>query len=190
MSAIVIENASAKLRYGRAARITTIAVAGLFGALFMYFQWRGTLGVPLELSVSVHMNDQGSAVRPWAPWWVPTGIMATLSILLWRAFAVRRRSVSAIGGMIAFTIIAVLVFPVGFLCLELGAVAQYYPPPSIQRVLAILPLMIVSSVGTSAKFLSMGGFVALPVIALIGSLNAVVGKLILRFERRRAKAIP
>jgi hypothetical protein len=183
MSTIAIDNASPKWRIGRAARITTTAIAGLVAALFMYHEWRNSLQVPLELVVSVHMNDTGSAVRPWAPWWVPTGIMAMLSMLLWRAFAVRRSSVSIIGGTIAFIIVAILIFPVAGLCLELGAVAQYYPRPAMERILAILPLMIVGSIGNTMIYLFINGIVALPASALAGLLNAVVGKLILCLER-------
>jgi hypothetical protein len=186
MSTIAIDPASAKPRDGRAARVTTIVIAGLLGALYAYYQWRGPLGVSLEFSVSVHMNDDSTPMRPWAPWWIPIGIVAALSMLLWRRLALRR-GISAIGGMVAFMAVELVTLPVLFLCLSLGLLPQYYPSPSILRVLTSLPAMVLQAVATTIMIGMMGAFFHMPVLALIAALNAGIGKLILRVGRRRRR---
>jgi hypothetical protein len=163
---------------GRAAKLVTIALAGLYGALMMYWTWRGVLGVPLELSVPVHMSDTGSPARPWAPWWVPTSIMAIIAMLLWRLLVARRDRVVVWRGMLVFILISLLDEPVAHLCSQIGAMMQFNPRPSIERILMILPIMLVGSVGLAVMMFMMGGFIALPVVALLGALNASIGKLI------------
>jgi hypothetical protein len=179
-SADAIDSLEGARREGRIARGTTMVAAGLLGALHMYWCWRGLLGVPLELSVSVHMNDSRSAVDPWAPWWVPTGILAALTTLLWRALAIRPGRVAALRGALALVIAALLAFPVAFMCLELGAVAQYNPMPSATRILIVLPLMVVGSVSGAAVFLMFHGLAFIPAAAILGLINAGLGKLMLR----------
>jgi hypothetical protein len=175
---------------GRLARLVTVALAGLFGAAAIYWIWRVEIGVPLELSVPVHMSDQGSPARPWAPWWVPVSILTPIAMLLWRLLAVRRNRILAWRGALAFALIVQLALPIALLCLELGATAQFYPMPSLQRVLTILPLMMTEAIGTAAIAAMMGGFIFVPVAALFGAANAGIGKRILKIESSRAKAIP
>ncbi|MBX9841714.1 MAG: hypothetical protein K2Z80_07900 [Xanthobacteraceae bacterium] len=167
-----------------------MVLAGLFATCHMLLLWRNVLGVPWELSVAAHMNDQGSPVRPWAPWWVPACIMALLAMLLWRAFAARRERILAWRGALVFALIALLGFPVAFLCLNLGATAQYYPRPSVDHVLLILPMMVVSSLGGGLMVIaSVGNYISLPIAALFGAVNAGIGKLVLRIGRRRSQQI-
>ena len=168
----------------KVARTITIALAGLFGLAWMLWVWRWDIGVPWQLSVAVHMNDQGSPVRPWAPWWVPACILAALAALMWRMFAVRRDRIIAWRGALVFALIVLLAHPVAFLCLELGATAQFYPRPSLDRVLLVLPLMVVGSVGTALMVMAMGGFILMPIAALVGAMNAGIGKLVLWIGRK------
>jgi hypothetical protein len=177
-------------RDSRIAQRTTVVLAGLLGGLMMYWTWRGPLGVPLELKISMHLDDQLPPVRPWAPWWAPTGILLLLTMMLWRILAAHARRISALGGTLALVLASVLTFPVAFLCLELGAVAQYDPLPPINRILAVLPLMLVESIASAILFLLMNGIAMLPAAALLGLINAGFGDAILWIERRRRRPVP
>jgi hypothetical protein len=170
----------------KVARTMTIILAGLFGLACMLWVWRVMLGVPWELSVAVHMNDQGAPVRPWAPWWVPASIMAILAMLLWRAFAARHERILAWRGALVFALIPLLAFPIAFLCLNLGATAQYYPRPSFDHVLLTLPIMVISSLSVGLMIVvSVGNYISLPIAALFGAANAGIGKFVLWIGQRR-----
>lgn len=171
----------------KVARYATIILAGLFGMCHMLWIWRMELGVPVVLSVAVHMSDDGSPVRPWAPWWVPVSIMAIFAMLLWRGLALRRERIRFGRGALAFALIVLLGYPTAFLCLELGATAQFHPWPSLERFLTVLPLMVAGSIGTAIMLMfAMGGIILAPVAALFGVANAAVGRIILRIGRRRS----
>jgi hypothetical protein len=160
--------------------LVTTLIAGGFGAFFTYLLWRNSLRVPLELSVPVHMGDQGSPVRPWAPWWVPTLIMAAITMLLWRWLALRRRRISLWGAAIAMLVSSFVVYVVAISSLEVGAMLQYVPQPSVLRILSVMPHVLLAGLQVIVISIKSGGFALWPVYALAGLLTAAAGRGVLR----------
>ncbi len=154
------------------------AIAALVGATMMYLRWRGFFGVPHVLSVPVHMNDQGSPVRPWAPWWVPTGIMAIVTALLWCRLAVRKQRISLWGGAFALMLASMLTYTVGAICLEVGAMMQFLPRPPVTHILMVMPLVLLGGLQLIVLSLIMGGFIMLPLAALVGAALAAIGRIV------------
>lgn len=158
--------------------VTTI-VAGLMGGLMTYWAWRMALGVPLKLSVPIHMSDVGSPARPWAPWWVPTGIMFIVAMLMWRLLAVRKHRLSFGGGATALTLVALMIYPVGHICLSFGAVSQYSTQPSISRIIELLPLLLIEAASGALLFLSFNAMVLIPGAVVFGLMTTGVGRFIM-----------
>jgi hypothetical protein len=156
-------------------------IAGLAGAAMMYLEWRGFFGVPHELSVPVHMADEWSPAKLWAPWWAPVSIMMLLTMLLWRLLAVRKQGISFWGGVLAMVLAWPSVYLVAIICLELGAMMQFNPRPSIARILALMPLVLQEGL---ELIVVMGGVLGLLWGTLIGMTTVAAGRLILRIARR------
>jgi hypothetical protein len=167
----------------------TTLIAGAIGGFFTYLTWRNSLGVPLELSVPVHMGDRGAPVKPWAPWWVPTLIMAAITMLLWRWLALRRRRISLQGAAIAMLVSSFVVYVVAIASLEVGAMLQYVPQPSVLRILSLMPHVLLEGLQLIAVSIKVGGFVLWPVYALAGLLIAAAGRGVLWLAGGRSSAI-
>jgi hypothetical protein len=161
-------------------------VAGLAGAAMMYLEWRGFFGVPHELSVPVHMADEGSPVKMWAPWWVPASTMMLLTMMLWRLLAVRKGGISFWGGVLAMVIAGPLIYLVAIICLEVGAMLQFNPRPPINRILALVPLVIREGL---ELIVVMGSVWGILWGSLIGVVTVLLGRLMLRLARRVDRAM-
>jgi hypothetical protein len=152
-----------------AIRATTI-IAGLIGAGLMYWTWRGIYGVPLELTVPLHMDPATDRVRPWAPWWVPAALMAIVTASLWRLIAARRRgTVSIVTGALVLFLASHLTYMVGNICLEYGAMLQYQPLPPLLKMLLLFPLVILEGAQVTLLFFAMGLPIG-PAIIAVGCL--------------------
>ncbi len=125
-----------------AAILVTTFIAGLIGAGFMYWTWRGVLEIPFVLTVGLHIDPVSAPVRPWAPWWVPVAMMCLLTMLLWRLFVARRGRASVMAATALFFVVSNLTYVVAILCLNYGAMLQYVPTPPVTRMLALLPLVL------------------------------------------------
>jgi hypothetical protein len=178
----------------RIAILLSTFVAGIVGALYMYWTWRVEIGIPLQLSIGLHMDPAWESVRPWAPWWVPTAIMAIITMVLWRILAAHAAGVSLKGGAIAIMIVSYLTYGVAMICLEIGAMMQYVPPPSLGRMLTVMPLVLIEAGRVMLLYLLMGfpiGWIATGLVSTInGMATAAVGRIILRIAERVAQPHP
>ena len=177
MSALAVEQnpASDKRARRTAVRLTTV-VAGLCAGLFTYWVWRKQLGIPLQLSIAIHMDDPSSPIRPWAPWWVPSLLMAVTFMAIWRLLAVRARGFSLIGGALAMVLAVPLVFVVAGICLEYGALLQSPRGLGLAELAAFAPLVVVGALQMSMVFMTFSGVWLIPA-AVAGLLIASLGRL-------------
>ncbi len=137
-----------------AAILVTTFIAGLIGAGFMYWTWRGVLEIPFVLTVGLHIDPVSAPVRPWAPWWVPVAMMCLLTMLL------------------------------ASLCLNYGAMLQYLPMPPVTRMLGVLPLALLEGVQTGLMYFVLatpiGWALSLMMCAIIGGVTIAIGRLTAR----------
>ncbi len=179
ISSVKVENVGEPISR-RVALWLAMMVAGLTGAAMMYLEWRSFFGVPHELSVPVHMANEGSPVRMWAPWWVPASIVMLLTMMLWRLLAVRKGGISFWGGVLAMVFAGPLIHLVAIICLEVGAMLQFNPRPPINRILALIPPVIREGLGL---IVIMGSVWGVLWGALIGMFTVLLGRLMLRLAR-------
>jgi hypothetical protein len=142
----------------------------------MYWHWRGFFGVPLEFSVAVRLSDEGSHVRPWAPWWVPSVLMGLIAMVLWRILATRRHTISLWGAGVSIMLTSVLPYMVGIICLEVGAMLQFVPRPPFHKILSVMPLVFAEGFQLIALTLMMGGAVVAIGYAIVGLGLAAAGR--------------
>ena len=158
--------------------------AGMAGFLLAYWVWRGILVIPFELPEAIGgitFENSAPSVRPWAPWWVVPSISAAATTLVWRVLAVRGGRISILRSMGALALGCIAIFPIASFALELGAIAQYVPAPSVFRVLMVLPAIAADSIGFTVIHLAWHGIVLLPAAALLGLVVAGGGRLVRGF---------
>jgi hypothetical protein len=164
--------------------LVTTFIAGLIGAGFMYWTWRGVLEIPFVLTVGLHMEPASETVRPWAPWWVPVAMMCLLTMLIWRLFAARVRGISVLSATAIFFVVSNLTYVVATLCLNYGAILQYVPTPPITRILAVLPLALLEGAQLVVIYFVMatpiGWALSLLLCAIIGGVTVAIGRLTAR----------
>jgi hypothetical protein len=168
----------------RTAILVTTLIAGVVGAAFMYWTWRQDFGVPLQLTVSLHMDPASSPVRPWALWLVPVIVTAPLAMGLWRVLVARAQRMSMLGGVLAILAICYLTYGVGIVCLEYGAMMQYVPRPPSMQLLAALPMVLLEALQVILLYLVMGfpfGWILIIIVCVIvGTANVAIGRTIAR----------
>jgi hypothetical protein len=166
------------------ANLVTTFIAGLIGAGLMYWTWRGVLEIPFVLTVGLHMDPASQSVRPWAPWWVPVGMMCLLTMLVWHRFAARPRGISVKCATAIFFVVSNLTYVVASLCLEYGAMAQYVPFPSVLRMLFALPLVLLGGAQMGLMYFifatPIGWALSLLMCAIIGGVTVAIGRLTAR----------
>ena len=167
-------------RHGRNLAGTVSAVlACIVTGLLVYWFWRKVLGVPLAFPSGIHLEDGPTSLRPWAPWWVPVTVMIAITILVWRALAVRRGSVSWIGAPVAMTVLTPMAIFVGALSLQIGILMQLPHMPPLEKLMQFVAYGLIESM---TLFMINLDFVALALIpaAIVGFLIAAVGRTTVR----------
>lgn len=159
-------------------------VAGAVAFFIGWWIWRGIIGVPLEFKpLSVGITLDGGipfTAMPWAPWWVVPTASALLGTLIWRRAAVRKGRTSVFRSMNGMVLVCVFVFPISTFALELGAIVQIDPLPSIWTVLTLVPAMAAEGAGIALLNLAFNGMVLLPAAAIMGLIPAAVASILAR----------
>jgi hypothetical protein len=168
----------------RLATSLTIVAFGILSFYLAYQTWRGLFGIPLEFRIpagNIRLDaDFPRSVRPWAPAWVAPSIVAVIGMAFWRLFAMGDQGISLRGGAVATVLASASAIPVAVFCLEIGAMLQYDPPPSIWSIASLLPLIAAESIGILVLNMLFHGIVLVPVAAVLGLGFAAAARLLLR----------
>ena len=164
------------------ARSIVNAITGVIVFLGALAIWSGLLGTPWELKpYAVTLDSELRAVRPWAPWWLMPSLTALIGMGLWRTLAQRRgRKVSYFGAAVTCCLMPPIGMAIATVCLEMGAILQYSPLPSIGRIISLVPAILLESLGFAAIMMLFHGIVLVPLTVIVGILIAAISRLALR----------
>jgi len=167
---------------GLAIKVTTLA-AGACAVALTYWIWRGVLGIPLELSTSIHMDDPAFRMRPWAPSWVAPLIVGVLVMGFWRVLVARRGGISMKSGVTVMTAAVPVAFGVSFMCLNYGAMMQS-PLVSFASLVEMTPLVAMEGLSLAGLNLMFHWILLVPA-AVAGLVIAGIGRLCAHVEQQR-----
>jgi TPR repeat protein len=173
----LLPNESPTGRGRNLAGIVSAVLACIVTGLLVYWFWRKVLGVPLVFPGGIHLNDGPTSLRPWAPWWLPITVMVAMTLLVWRALAVRRGTVSWIGAPFAMMTLAPMAVFIGALSLQLGILMQLPDMPPAEKIMQFAAAGLGESTTLFVLNLDFVALVLAPA-AVLGLLIAAVARIV------------